>query len=496
MADDDENNQLTAYAVQSRGHFWWDDELAPDRHHLPLTAVTGELKITQEGRVTVQLDATLPRQPREPFHVGGRADFEALRARRIRGVLRGSGRGVLLFDLAQAGAVHSSYAVSTEGFSAAQCLISESQFDGRLKPPAFTYIDADLKGFEDWLWSRALHIKYGRRLSTARYRRPKQITYRLQTGRLTLEQHLIGSSQGHTDITWSEKAYLRFRPAKAMSMDAASEWHRWLHDFMILLTDSNYSLEWPRVRWGKHDCSLYFSRVTSTTAEGPHLHECPTNFPKISESFGTLFEKWLDVRDIYGPGVYLYLGTRRGMQLYTENQFIMLISGLESFHHTKYGDVLSPSETAKVDRIVSQITAGKDQRWAKDRLARAILPRLENRIFEVMNSLELGFDEGRLKEFARDCAKLRNDLAHYGGNRSKTTGYSEFVTSVMKKNNALGPLCHALALMEIGLDPATVRTWTVDGPPAFRRRWYFAEVGLMDHVDPNWRSPAATTTTS
>src|SRR5258708_1922886 len=149
---DDKNNQSTAYAVQSRGYFWWDDELAPDRHHLPLSAVIGELKITQEGRATVQLDATLPRQSRQPFHGNGPADFEALRARRIRGVLRGSGKGVLLLDLGTAGAVHSSYAVSTEGFSAAQCLISESQFDGRLKQPAFTYIDADLKGFEEWLW--------------------------------------------------------------------------------------------------------------------------------------------------------------------------------------------------------------------------------------------------------------------------------------------------------------------------------------------------------
>jgi hypothetical protein len=494
MAGGDENNQSTAYAVQSRGHFWWDDELAPDRHHLPLSAVTGELKITHEGRVTVQLDATLPRQPREPFHISGRADFEALRARRIRGVLRGSGRGVLLLDLGTAGAVHSSYAVSTEGFSAAQCLISESQFDGRLKQPAFTYIDADLKGFEDWLWSRALHIKYGRRLSTARYRRPKRITYRLQTGRLTLEQHLIGSSQGHTDITWSERAYLRFRPDKALGMDAASEWHRWLHDFMILMTDSDYWLEWPRGRWGKYDCALYFGRVASKTAERPHLHECPTNFPRISESFGTLFEKWLSVRNTYGPGVYLYLSTRRGRQLYTENQFITLISGLESFHRTKYGDVPSQRAMAKLEKIVSQIADEKDKTWVTNRLAYTTLPNLENRIFEAVNALSLGFDKRRLRAFAEDCAKLRNDLAHYGGNRSKTTGYSKFVTSVMKKNNALGPLCHALALTEIGLDAATVRKWTVDGPPAFRRRWYFAEVGLMDHADPNWRSPAATTT--
>ena len=132
--------------------------------------------------------------------------------------------------------------------------------------------------------------------------------------------------------------------------------------------------------------------------------------------------------------------------------------------------------------------------WLKKRLAYTILPNLENRIFEAVEALSLGFNKKRLRAFAEDCAKLRNDLAHYGGNRSKTTSYSDFVTSVMKKNNALGPLCHALALTEIGLDPAVVRTWTIDGPPAFRRRWYFAEVGLMDHDDQNWRLPAATTT--
>jgi ApeA-like protein/HEPN superfamily Apea-like protein len=489
--EDDEINQSTAYAVQSRGHFWWDDELAPDRHHLPLSAVTGELKITPEGRVTVQLDATLPRQHREPLYTDNRAEFEALRARRIRGVLSGTGRGVLLFDLAQAGAVHSSYAVSTEGFSATQCLIGEVQFDGRIEQPAFTYIDANLKGFEEWLWTRALKVKYGKRLSTAKYRRPKRITYRLPTGRLTLIQHLTGSSQGHFDITWSESAYLRFRPNKALGMDAAIEWHRWLQDLMILLTDSDYCLEYPKVRRGKHNCILYFQRLAST-AERPRLRECPTNFPKISESFGTLFEKWLGVRDTYGPGVYLYLGTRRGLQLYTENQFIMLISGLESFHGTKYGDVKSRSKTAKLEQIVSQIADEKDKMWLRKRLARYISPNLEDRIFEALNALSLGFDKKRLQSFAHDCAQLRNDLAHYGGNRSKTTGYSDFISSVLRKNNALGPLYHALALTEIGLDPAAVRAWVMESPSAFRRKWYFAEAGLMDHADPNARPQNAT----
>ena len=199
----------------------------------------------------------------------------------------------------------------------------------------------------------------------------------------------------------------------------------------------------------------------------PHIHECPTNFPKISEQFGTLFEKWLEVRNTYGPGVYLYLSTRRGMQLYAESQFTLLVTGLETFHRTKYGDVSPPRATAKVDRIVSQITAARDRTWAKTQLTGAILPRLEARIFEAINALLLGFDEGRLKRFARDCAKLRNDLAHYGGDRDRAMPYTDFVSLVMKKNNALRPLCHALVLTEIGLDPAEVRAWAGRKRPGF-----------------------------
>jgi hypothetical protein len=64
----------------------------------------------------------------------------------------------------------------------------------------------------------------------------------------------------------------------------------------------------------------------------------------------------------------------------------------------------------------------------------------------------------------------------------------------MKKTNALGPLCHALALTEIGLDPATVRAWAVDGLAAVRRKWCFAEAGLMEYADPNARAQGATAT--
>jgi hypothetical protein len=398
----------------------------------------------------------------------------------------------LLFDLAQTAGRRSTYTISTEGFSAAQCLISDQQFDGRIKQPTFTRIVADLEGFEEWLWNPVLNFKYGKVVSTAKYRKPKPIIYRLRNGRLSLIQELAGASRGHFDLTWSQSAYLRFRPDKAMGMEAVIEWYRWLQDLMILLTDSDYRLKWPEVRWRKYNCTLYFQWLASK-AERPRFSECPMIFPKLRDDFRAIFGSWLCVRDKYGPGVYNYLSTRRGMQMYTENQFIMLISGVESFHHTKYGDPISPRASVKLDRIVDQIAGKKDKEWARKGLKSRIEPNLSDRIFGTFNALSLGFDEKRLRDFADDCARLRNDLAHYGGNRRKTVPYSDFLSSVQKKNNALRPLYHTFVLMEIGLDPADVRAWAVERPQAYLRNWYFAEVGLIDHPDSNSQSAGSTT---
>jgi hypothetical protein len=54
----------------------------------------------------------------------------------------------------------------------------------------------------------------------------------------------------------------------------------------------------------------------------------------------------------------------------------------------------------------------------------------------------------------------------------------------MKKNNALGPLCHALALTAIGLDPAAVRAWGGGKPFGFPE-----ELGLRRGRFDRLRSP-------
>jgi hypothetical protein len=446
---DDEDQQTAAYAFRERGLFWWAHEPMLSQHQAPDTAVIGELKISSEGRIRLDLDGMLHRERQEPFHTDSEAEYLALRARRIFGVLRESGRRVLLLDLWNGPSRHSSYTFSVESFGAAQCLIGDQRFDGTMKEPKFSRIEADLKGFEEWLWSNALKVKRGKTVFTAKYRKPTQVTYRLQSGRLWFLHYLDGSHQTgrHPDLTWSERTYIRYAPSKPFGIEGAIEWHRWLQDLMILLTDSDYCLELPEVKWGKHTCTLYFQRSISK-AERPRRHECVVNFPKLKADFGTVFDTWIAAREKYGSAFYLYLGTRKGVQQYIENQFFMLISGIESLHRIKH---IRPSMYLK-DRIVQMIT-----------------------------NLSLGLADDRLNKFARDCVKFRNSIAH-GGHRSGTGSYSDYITSVQHIADALAPLYHALLLLEIGLDPQMVRDWVITVPPAFRRRWALAQAGLTEPI--------------
>jgi len=168
----------------------------------------------------------------------------------------------------------------------------------------------------------------------------------------------------------------------------------------------------------------------------------------LRDNFGSVFDTWMSARDKYGSAVYLYLGTRRGTQQYIENRFFMLISGIEAFHRIKHNH----------PRM-----------------------RLKNRIVQMISNLSLGLEDDRIEKFAEDCVNIRNRIAH-GGHRDSMGLYKDYITAVRKLGDALSPLYHALLLLEIGLDPPMVRSWVMEIPPAFRRRWALAEAGLTQHT--------------
>jgi hypothetical protein len=447
------------YLFQEKGFFWWAHQPVPEGHFAPETAVVGELKINPEGRITLDLYSLLSNE-RDALATLGRSDDPSLAKQRIRGILIDSNRRVLLLDLSRRAQHHSSYRISTEGFRATYCLIGNEEFLGPTKALLLSHLEIDFKGFEEWLWLGSIRITRGRDSLTAKYKRPRQIKYILHDGTLRILHDLSGSHSlgGNTDIKMAETTHIRFTPTKKLDITQAVEWHRVLQDFVILMTDSDYSFDWPVVFFGKTHYQLYFEKLTPK-ASPPRRHECATNFPRISEKFGMLFSTWRAKREKFGSAFYLYLGTRRGMQLYAENRFAMLIWGIEAFHRTKYGDASGSGRTAA--RI-----------------------NLKQRIFETLKALPIGLDPERLKKFAAECAQKRNEISHFGGQRKQGGPYRDFVLALAKLSDALSYLYHALLLHEIGLDDEMVHAWIHKSFYSFRMRFRFIEVGLMEAEKP------------
>jgi ApeA N-terminal domain 1 len=450
----------------------------PNSHLTPRPP--GELRIETEGRVTLDLDGVISDRTRSFPALVSSADEPELKTRRIRGLLTNSNQRVLLCDLTRRGGRFASSNISTEGFFATHCLVGDQDFPKNLKDLLYSCVKVDLKGYEEWLRLSSIRIKRSKVTLQAKYRRPKNVQYSLPNGKLSVIYHLWFGETRREKLDLRESVLLRFKPAGRMSFNDVTTYHSLLQDLLILMTDTNQAIDWPHVAFGSKTCfTLYYARMIGQDG-APRDYECIINFAQMRDSFGELFGNWWTKRETYGPGFNLYLGTRRGMRLYAEHRFIMLIWGIEAYHRKKYGSTRSGSIEKKVARILEQITDPKDQKWLARSLQHAAEPNLAQRIFETIMEVPLDLDSKRVRKFAEGCAKDRNDMSHFGEHRDERRAYSEFMLALHRKSEALSHLYHLLILSEIGVGQTVLRNWFDQGFRSYPRRSALVEVGLME----------------
>jgi hypothetical protein len=469
--------------LEDRGVFWWNNEQVPDGQFAPISAVPGNLTIDDEGRITLELDGFLP-SSKAPFAALLGGDDSTIRDRQIQGFLKATGSRVLLLGVIPVGGQLSSYKMSYERFAASTCLVG----DGALSSPTplrFYNIEIDLKGFEDWLRLASIEIRRTKTLLSTRYKYPKDIIYVLNEGKLSLRYKLHGPlllSGAHKDrsLLMNESATLVYTPTRPASLDTMLYMYGMLQELFILLTDSEYLLEWPRLSLGRKrfKYTIYFLRLRNSSS--PPSVDTWTNFLQIERDFGDMFSAWITKRETFGSGFYLYLGTRRGMRLYPEHRFVNLIWGIEALHRRKYPDLSGSSKyIKKVQNIVDQITAIKDKKWLQQKLKYAGEPNLEQRIFGIFKNMPIGLDTVKLRRFCKDCADTRNEISHFGGERQSQSN-SETLMKLQQKSEALSYLYHALLLYEIGVAERILNWWIYEGFRSYTIKEAFFKVGLID----------------
>ncbi len=434
--------------LEERGLFWWADEPVPEHQFAPVSCLAGLLIVGDDGQARLELDSYFPGKhgPMSSMLRRGRP-----MDRDIQGLLKTSNKRVLLTGVTGNGGQLSTNGISYERYIAGQCLVA----DGLLKPPvtsAFKEIIVPLVGFEEWLRLAAIKVTSSKRMVSVKYKRPKDAVYPIVDGKLSIHFESNGDSSGAvfgTALSLRETASVALRFRKPLTLkDLIAQYHL-LEDLLLLLTGSDHTLDWPWVATNKaNQYRLYFQKPGSKAASPPpKAHECCTNFVELRERFGDIWSSWKEKREAFGPGFYLYLGTRRGVRLYVENRFVNLVFGLEAFHRKKYPRTEATKIDEKIDRIVAQVSLMKDKKWLTNLLEHAKdQPPLGQRIYATLRGIPLGLDDARLRSFAETCAKLRNDISHFGGQRHNETPYNDFIHDLeSKSSSARGSLSGAVA---------------------------------------------------
>jgi hypothetical protein len=467
--------------LEERGLFWWCDEPIPAGKLAPASSISGLLKIENDGRISLELDGFLPSE-HGPF--AAIADSGKMLDKSIQGLLKANGNRLLLTEVIANGGEIRSNNISFQRFLAMNCLVGEEVFPADHAPLMFNSLEVGLAGFEGWLRLGSITISRSKEQISAEYKEPTPAVYDVEDGRLAFNFHIngripVGKQADHFSI--KEAVSIAYSLNKAVKLEELRRRYGLLEDLFILLTDSYYRLDWPFVSLDdgtKLRC--YFLRMKSDDlASPPNWHECWTNFPQLRDVFQNIWSNWKRKREEFGPGFYLYLGTRRGIMLYPEHRFVNLIWGIEAFHRTKYSVEVHSAYKAKLRRILDAVKARADNRWLRSKLKYAYEPPLSERIFEAFKGLPIELEEKRLRTFADSCAKARNDISHFGGHREGAS-YADFVTDLEKKSSALSILYHCLLLNEIGVDEKILKWWLHEGFRSYQNKWYFVQAGLLD----------------
>ncbi len=320
--------------LEERGLFWWHGEPIPDTQFAPDASVLGLVKIDDEGLTTLLLDGYLPND-HGPMGILSRDPGE-LKTKIIEGILSTTGKHVLLLDLAKHGECFRSNNISQDGYRAFHCLVSYSKFPAIGDDTLFETLDIDLTGHEAWLRLGAIESERTDLTISVSYRKKDPVIYEIDEGTITVEYNILGPRFGKfrgDSLSLTEKAALVYSPKAPLTLAQWSKKFREFEDLLIILTNSNYCLLWPTISLVTNDRALTFEWYafrTRTSAKAPLWHECLTNFVKIEKDFGTIASLWTKKREKFGPGFYIYIGVRRAEQLYTEQRFLNLISGIES----------------------------------------------------------------------------------------------------------------------------------------------------------------------
>jgi len=466
--------QTVLRELDERGLFWRPEERIPKNAYAPDSCVAGTLKIDRDGNIGLELDNLLPRPNGVPPSKNALADRFP-----IIGILKSSKSYIRLEEVWPRKLQLNPRSPSYQVFGSYVCIISSAPILASSSKAYCSEIRLSLEGYEQWLELGEAKVKTTRRGVTAQYGRPMSHIFKLADGLLTIDTVLtVTANDPFASAAMSQQPFLTYKPRKPQTLDGVRELFSQLEDLLILLTDSERGLPNPNVKIKRQRgwATIYFTRRPRPEGEITAFNSWVI-LSQLGTDFGDVVDRWFAKHEEYGPAFHLYLGCRRGTQLYLEHRFVNLIWGLESLHRQVADPADKSALDAKIARILTAVPAGKDRTWLKGQLKRAGDPALADRLLDLIQRLPLPLDRKQVVGFATTCAARRNEISHQGGHR-RHSGYNQWVVGLHPLSNALDRLYHALILMEIGVPSDRIQAIFQASYTAFTIRQDLHAVGI------------------
>lgn len=464
--------------IEERGVFWWSHDSSKEKE------VTGLLKITDNGKISLHLDGEFCPESLSSKTIIINGEGILLEDEIIYGKLNKYNQAVSLFELRFFGILH------IDTFQASHCLIGldfgHNDFSEHLINPKCKQIDIPLDGFENWLfWWPIKRVDNDKEVAIT-YTIPDDDVYNTDDAEIRITYYPKVSSESYGQCqTLRAAADFIYKPYCPTNLKRVENIFRYLQDLLILLTNSEYCLnKWPVLTLSHNDKKyrFYYWRYTNS-ANKLDQYEIPIYFDRIKSSFGEIFSLWMKQSELLGSAFYSFLSTKRGVMLYIEDHFRALVGGLEAYHRkTVENPPISKKLQDKIDRILGQIELRKDKEWLSDHvIKRAHInePPLSDRLFSVITYVQPHLDKEKIRNFTHRCASIRNDLSHYAGQRDSNNN-TLFYQELVRINDALSYLYHALILTDIGVDKALIEKWFNDSMYSYRIKKALENVGLID----------------
>lgn len=467
---------MSESVLKAEGVFTW---FRPGAARDESQPVAGTLEVAANGASTLALTGLLPDDD-EPQGITFKPK-PIDQQRWIVGVLKNSSY-VFLRRLASDGTTYGA-GLSHQRYRASDCIVFR-HLEEFPDLDAVSKLMISLEALGDWASEAAVKVTQTTHGAASRASKPKTHTFELPTRTVRIRNtiaHTAATGSPVREAIIRQETYLESEPKAPQTLEAAREEFHLLEDLLLLLADVNVEMPWPTVWYDQAAGTYYFER-RRTDPQKVEMLKSWAALPWLPKTFGKLLAKLESEQDILGPGLYLYLGIRRGTGLYLENKFSTAIFGLESLHR-RVGTTQTQDKLAeKIARIIGDVKQAKDRNWLAGRLKNAGEPNLEERLFLTFSELDIGLDTKALRAFSKECADVRNQVAHFGGQRDG--GYDVFVQRMYILNEAVRPLYHAVLLKRISFDANRIRAYFHKSPYAVQRRRMMKDAGLTFVASP------------